>query len=243
MKKTSDYSKAPTEFEKQSFIDAVKRGEWLCDHLNLLFIHEDYLTALIENELYIDQLSDTKFEHIHILLKKAGIETDYYRDYLHSDERIRYEIAKNGKFPEQFIGDSSSEIVKLVLSRRPEYLPYFFHDKNYFDMISNYYATQKEPDLDQFKIFLQVNSDKIKYDERTCIVKLHDVIAIKEASYKTPNTLEKTMTPLQLYEARNPLWARTLTLDSIYEVLWKESNDVEMSAILDFLKKVIVLNY
>ena len=40
-----------------------------------------------------------------------------------------------------------------------------------------------------------------------------------QAMQITPTTIEKTMTPQQLFEAHNPLWARNLTGNQINHVL------------------------
>lgn len=109
-----------------------------------------------------------------------------------------------------------------ALKHSPEYLPYFFRDHELFDQIYDFYMTQSNVNLNEFELFLKINAKKIDKNEITSAVKLKDVIAIKHQSNKTPTTIEKTMTPTQLYDSGSPLWALNLSLSNIWDVKYAE---------------------
>ena len=44
------------------------------------------------------------------------------------------------------------------------------------------------------------------------------------------------MTVTQLYDTGSPLWAKNLTLDDIYEVMWKESANKSLEDIHTFIR-------
>ena len=105
-----------------------------------------------------------------------------------------------------------------------------------YDYISAYYVTQQKPNLEQFEMFLLVNDRKVKQAVITSRVKLADVIRIKKASECEATTIEQTMTVTQLYDTGSPLWAKNLTLDEIYEVMWKESTNKSLEDIHTFIR-------
>ena len=82
--------------------------------------------------------------------------------------------------------------------------------------MSNYpiwqkYAYDKEPDIDMLKKALE--------DERFLIDNTETqfkAIRLKyQAMIMVPTVIEKTMSPEQLYDAQNPLWAREYTVQEL----------------------------
>ena len=73
------------------------------------------------------------------------------------------------------------------------------------------YGYEKEPDIEILKKALENNTC------RTAELKLvHDATQLKyQAMTAIPTTIEKTMSPEQLYNAGSPLWAREYT---VYEL-------------------------
>ena len=82
--------------------------------------------------------------------------------------------------------------------------------------MSNYpiwqkYAYDKEPDIDMLKKALE--------DERFLINNTETRLKALRLKYQAmttvPTVIEKTMTPEQLYDAQNPLWAREYTVQEL----------------------------
>lgn len=82
--------------------------------------------------------------------------------------------------------------------------------------MSNYpiwqkYAYDKEPDIDMLKKALE--------DERFLINNTETRLKALRLKYQAmttvPTVIEKTMTPEQLYDTQNPLWAREYTVQEL----------------------------
>lgn len=85
--------------------------------------------------------------------------------------------------------------------------------------MSNYpiwqkYAYEKEPDIELLKKALE--NDGLLVDKE------HSLKAIElkyQAMTTVPTTIEKTMSPMQLFTAQNPLWVLNLTGNQMTHVL------------------------
>lgn len=71
--------------------------------------------------------------------------------------------------------------------------------------------------------------------------KYQEAIKEKLASYnRTPNIIEQTMTPGQLYETKNPLWAKNINIETISAVYKLEQiiSDMDVN-IIDYIDEFI----
>ena len=75
------------------------------------------------------------------------------------------------------------------------------------------YAYKKEPDVNDLKQVLENKELNMTDIEHRLMA-----IALKYQAITTaPTTIEKTMTPEQLFNAHNPLWARDYTVQELYD--------------------------
>lgn len=219
------------------FLELVRTGELQYRDIPIKWIPDRYIHALIQNELFVDQMAESREVELHAKLVANGAKSEYYEIWKDSyDPDIRRVLAEYGYFPETFINDTDPRVRMSALKRNPQYLPYYFKDEALYDYISAYYVTQQKPNIEQFEMFLLVNDRKVKQTEITSKVKLADVIRIKKASEREATTIEQTMTVTQLYDTGSPLWAKNLTLDDIYEVMWKESTNKSLEELHTFIQ-------
>mgnify|MGYP001748168232 FL=1 len=78
------------------------------------------------------------------------------------------------------------------------------------------FAYETEPDIENLKRILHDDSyDFDAHDEETEF--RHKATQLKyEAMTAIPTSIEKTMTPEQLFHAQSPLWAREYTIQQLY---------------------------
>ena len=208
------------------FLELARTGKLQYRDIPMKRLPDRYIHALIQNELFLEQMAESRDVELHAKLVANGAKSEYYETWKDSyDSDIRRLLAEYGYFPETFINDADPQVRMEALKRNPQYLPYYFKDASLFDYIHAYYVTQPKPNIEQYEMFLLVNDRKVKQAEITPQVKLADVIRIKKASERDATTIEQTMTVTQLYDTGSPLWAKNLTLDDIYEVMWKESTN------------------
>lgn len=75
------------------------------------------------------------------------------------------------------------------------------------------YAYEKEPDIELLKKIL--NNNNYNFDYTNNQIK---AIRLKyQALITEPTVIEKTMSKKQLFNAKNPLWAREYTIRELYE--------------------------
>lgn len=219
------------------FLELVRTGELQYRDIPIKHLPDRYIHALIQNELFLEEMAESREVELHAKLVANGAKSEYYEIWKDSyDPDIRRVLAEYGYFPETFINDADPRVRMSALKRNPQYLPYYFKDESLYDYISAYYVTQQNPNIEQFEMFLLVNDRKVKQAEITSQVKLADVIHIKKASEREATTIEQTMTVTQLYDTGSPLWAKDLTLDDVYEVMWKESTNKSLEDIHTFIQ-------
>lgn len=219
------------------FLELVRTGKLQYRDIPVKYLPDRYIHALIQNELFLEEMAESREVELHAKLVANGAKSEYYETWKNSyDPDIRRTLAEYGYFPETFINDADPQVRMSALKRNPQYLPYYFKDESLYDYISGYYVTQQKPNIEQFEMFLLVNDRKVKQAEITSQVKLADVIRIKKASEREATTIEQTMTATQLYDAGSPLWAKDLTLDDVYEVMWKESTNASLEELHAFIQ-------
>ena len=77
------------------------------------------------------------------------------------------------------------------------------------------YAYKKEPDIEMLKKALE-NEQWLITDRET---KLEAIRLKYQAMTTVPAIIEKTMSPLQLFEAENPLWTTVFTGYQVYNII------------------------
>ena len=98
-------------------------------------------------------------------------------------------------------------------------------DKPITDYLKQYNKLLKQtnPNIDELKNFLETN----QHHEQTFGIK---ALELKYHAITTvPTTIEKTMSPYQLYESNNPLWTVELSALSIESFLDIEKNKGKLS--------------
>lgn len=219
------------------FLELARTGKLQYRDIPMKHLPDRYIHALIQNELFLEQMAESREVELHAKLVANGAKSEYYETWKDSyDPDIRRVLAEYGYFPEAFINDADPQVRMSALKRNPQYLPYYFKDASLFDYIHAYYVTQPKPNIEQYEMFLLVNDRKVKQAEITSQVKLADVIRIKKASEREATTIEQTMTTTQLYDTGSPLWAKNLTLDDVYEVMWKESTNKSLEELHAFIQ-------
>lgn len=205
------------------FLEVAKNGQLKYYDIDVWKTPTRYIDALIYHDLFLDEIAESNHKHHHRALIRQDAKSEYYEKWKDShDASTRKTLARKGYFIEQYLNDTSKYVRMTALKHSPEYLPYFFRDHELFDQIYDFYMTQSNVNLNEFELFLKINAKKIDKNEITSAVKLKNVIAIKHQSNKTPTTIEKTMTPTQLYDSGSPLWALNLSLSNIWDVKYAE---------------------
>lgn len=149
-----------------------------------------------------------------------GVAQELYPEWVQSDDPDKYDgwiqlkLAEKGYCLDILSESDAKDILAEVLK----------HDINYAldenDGMMNYYRhlvydalmEVKDIPLKVIETYLDTVNEYVPEDNTELELKY-------QAMKMTPTTIEKTMTPMQLFTAQNPLWALNLTGNQINHVL------------------------
>ena len=178
--------------------------------------------------------------HLHYVLAKCGIEVDriiemdgpgtilgFIKDKVHIDRYkewknhphalVRNSLAENGYFLDYLINDENEDIRRQIIEKNLRLgLTRLKNDKDRL-VIKHILEkqTNNELKLDILKAYIEAEE---KYGD-TNEPYLHPAFKLKyEAMTSMPTTIEKTMSPAQLYTSNSPLWALNYTIDKIRRI-------------------------
>lgn len=163
---------------------------------------------------------------------RYGVAQELYPEWAQSDDPDKYDdwiqllLAENGYCLDILSESEAEDILAEVLK----------HDINYAldenDGMMNYYrhlvydALMEAKDI-PFKVIEKYFETKDDDDDDT------ELELKYKAMQMTPTTIEKTMTPMQLFAAQNPLWALNLTGNQINQVINIAAGNLELRKILN----------
>lgn len=144
---------------------------------------------------------------------RKGEGQEYYQDWTkHPDNSVRYTLAEIGYAPDIFIHDKELPIREMVIRKYPEYLPHLLGSSENLMLVNEYLEMQTEISVPTLKQHItDLKNDKSGYHTEDMETKL-------KALLYEPTAIEKTMSPLQLYQAGSPLWAKPFTPLAIYQI-------------------------
>lgn len=155
---------------------------------------------------------------------------EYYDNWkTHENTSVRIALAKKGLFSEIFAKDKECEVRKAVIMGNQSYIPELMK-RTIAEWYTCYHilVDMANPNPDVLKAFIEYKhkrcgNDITRKGKRRFRLKYESVT-------KEPSTLERTMTPYALFIAKNPLWAREISINQItnveelLEVVIKEGN-------------------
>ena len=143
----------------------------------------------------------------------AGENEQYYKKWV-KDKKAnrRYYLAQKGYFPELLIYDDDDLVRTVTVEAHPNYIHYLLNKPEYLDDVNYILSQQVKPQLDILKLHIQ-NMHEYKPEWRPSALDSK----LKSLTHE-PTLMEKSMTPLQLFQANSPLWALTLTAEEIIDV-------------------------
>lgn len=188
-------------------------------------------------ESHIDQI-DELIADADPLFLDGVISEEYGKDHYdkwknHERKEIREALAKYGYYPEHFINDKEPYIQETVVEKYPEYCGQLLahNKKQHWKFVCD--RIDETTKLDYIETFLDAPvPNKINQ------VRLEAICTMYAVRTSQPNTIEKTMSPLQLFQAQSPFWVTGLTLRRIQTILNLYST-IEQTDVLENFDKLI----
>lgn len=191
----------------------------------------EHRIKMAEAQVCIDELIEVdERELIPILIKNKKARLYYKNLALRGDINKQYGLARLGLFPEIMLNSDAGHTVYETLKNNPHVLPKALDMMNSKDtmtkIIEVYFEELSNPSLYYLDQFL--NNPLNDY----CCENLRQKY---KAMTSVANTIEKTMTPYQLYQSQNILWARSLPAKTI-EFMTRAEKEIGSISETDFKK-------
>lgn len=153
---------------------------------------------------------------------RTNKQPEKYKDWSqHANDGIRYELAKQGYFPDKFINDKSPHVRMITVKTHPEYLAKLLKQEKDVRVVDQLLIDEVYPDIEVLKQHIEdLKTFKPYYFRKDVELKL-------SALTHKPTPIELTMTPYQLYLANSPLWALKLPPIEIYNIITTDEKYVE----------------
>lgn len=193
----------------------------------------DHRIKMAEAQICVDELLDLEFgldelELIPILIKNKKARVYYKNIALRGEPLDQYSLAQLGLFPKILINSDDEYTVYETLKNSPHILPKALDMMTSKDtmagIIELYFEELPDPSLYYLEKFLKHPINKGR--SKTLRQKYKALTAI-------PNTIEKTMTPYQLYQSQNILWARSLPAKTL-EFMTRAEKEIGSVSETDF---------
>ena len=189
----------------------------------------EHRIKMAEAQVCVEELINIdERELIPSLIKNKKARIHYKNLALRGDANEQYSLARLGLFPEILLNSDDANTVYETLKNSPHVLPKALDMMNskdtMTDVIEVYFEELSNPNLYYLDQFL---SKPINYYCCENLRKKHQAITI------VPTTIEKTMTPYQLYQSQNILWARALPAKTI-EFMTRAQKEIGSISETDF---------
>lgn len=198
------------EFERQ-----VLAGE-ITDY-RPYFTEQRYILA--KNGIGTDRVSEMDGCNTIVDIIHEGLLPERYEEWKHHPRAgVRHALVDNGYFYETFINDEDPYIRRQIIEKDLRLGLTRLDNDDDRDVIRRILESQTndEIDLNILKAYLEA----VKEYGDTNITFVYPNLKLKyDALTTVPTTIEKTMTPAQLYASDNPLWAYDYTAEQVRRIL------------------------
>ena len=197
---------------------------YLCDESKL-----EHRIKMAEAQICIDELIEVdERELILILIQNKKARIHYKNLALRGKIDQQYSLARLGLFPEILLLSDDGHTVYETLKNNPHVLPkaldMMASKDTMVEIIEVYFEELSNPSLYYLNQYL---SNPINYYHCGNLRQKY------KAMTAIPSTIEKTMTPYQLYQSQNILWARSLPAKTI-EFMTRAEKEIGSISETDF---------
>ena len=182
----------------------------------------------------IEALVEKNEPEIIVELIKNGYAKEHYEEWkTHEHGTVRYTLACMGLFPEIFINDKNPNVREAVVRHHPEYCGQLLarNKKRHWEFVCDLINTRT--DLKYVKEFLNAKVPKAVNKDKLRAIRLYYATKTTE-----PTMIEKTMSPVQLFQTNSPFWVKDLTITHIRNIL-ELYTQVEPNAFFKYFNRLL----
>ena len=171
------------------------------------FLQRQYHIIMARHGLYINKLIGTNDKYIITELVRGGYAQEHYKEWAENGEdEVQEALLEKGLYVDVLSQSNNADVRYAVAKKYPDlslaYLKSLNDNKHYRSL--DLLMSQTKPGIKALKFLFSLNWHKTGYN-------LQILKSKYKVMHKIPTVIEKTMTPFQLYQARNPLWKLNLS--------------------------------
>lgn len=186
--------------------------------------------VMANNGIEVEELlKDNNHEIIHRLIEHGYAKEHWetWKDHLYS--AVRQSLALKGLWPEHYLKDPDKHVRACVIVSHPEYaLQGLERSSAEWEAAEDVIRHDPKVPLETVETFIRTQDHRVY---------MREAYALKAKALKLQNlsTLERTMSVKALYDAGNPLWAQTISIQAIDNILEaeKELREIDRMDIMD----------
>lgn len=170
-----------------------------------------YRLTLLKHGIQIDRVIEMDRAIAMVKCIQSGLRAERYREWKELNNGWVLEtLAEHGYYLEELVESNYDYVRRAAQHYNPTFSVNLIKGNKHHDEIYDYVANETEPNIDILKAYIESDWDS----------EITKGALIKYQSLTTePDTIERTMTAVQLFEAGSPHWARGLTTSQILNVL------------------------
>lgn len=186
--------------------------------------------VMANNGIEVEELlKDDDHGVIHRLIEHGYAKEHWETWKDHPYSAVRQSLALQGMWPEHYLNDPDEYVRACVIQHYPEYaLQGLERSPIEWDTAEDVISHDPNVPLATVETFMQTQDHRVY---------MREAYALKAKALKIKNisTLERTMSVKALYDAGNPLWARTISIQAIDNILEaeKELREIDRMDIMD----------
>lgn len=186
--------------------------------------------VMANNGIEVEELlKDDDHEIIHRLIEHGYAKEHWETWKDHPYSAVRQNLALKGFWPEHYLDDPDEYVRACVIRRYPEYaLQGLERSSTEWTTAEEVICNDPNVSLETVETFIRTQDHRVysrdAYRMKAKVLKIEDI-----------STLERTMSVKALYYAGNPLWARTISIQAIDNILEaeKELREIDRIDIMD----------
>lgn len=186
--------------------------------------------VMAKNGIEIEELLKDDDYGIILRLIEHGYAKEHWESWKeHPYGAVRISLALKGLWPEHYLNDPDEHVRSCVIISHPEYaLQGLERSSAEWDAAEDVIRHDPNVSLETVETFIRTQDHRVyardAYRMKAEVLKIEDI-----------STLERTMSVKALYDAGNPLWARSLSIQAIDNILdaEKELREIDRMDIMD----------
>lgn len=218
------------DWSLQTFKDKLAKGEITDFKLWMENGPRGVRYVMANNGVEVEELlKDDDHGVIHRLIEHGHAKERWESWKDHPYSAVRQSLALKGLWPEHYLNDPDEYVRACVIRRYPEYaLQGLERSSTEWTIAEEVICNDPNVSLETVETFIRTQDHRVY---------MREAYALKAKALKIKNisTLERTMSVKALYDVGNPLWARTISIQAIDNIIEaeKELREIDRMDIMD----------